>query len=542
MLARTAALLGYHEKLEAKPKADLRKPGGHGALSESRQTPLIDDQAERAETPFWRLEDYESLTEDTPIDEEDEPSGPVGWRYKPSTKPAHVPLESWRRLLPKLRRSLALPVETKDIDVDRIVRQLGRGEMLRAVPYRTRRRWCRHLQVITDRSDRLTPFRDDQRDVIARLGRILPGRSVQHGACWTDASDLRLFRPKAPAFDYQMPAAGGVVLVLGDLGWLSHEPGPIVRSWRNLEGRLQDAGCRLIALTPSPPGRRCRDARRYIDWERSLADDPALQDELDERAERLLTLLSPAARIEPGLLRAVRLLLPADQADAGTEADVWQRSELISRSRQGAVLAPGAARRLRQAFARLDDVELKEQVLKTIRAWHAHSPDEIWLGEVAGLDARSQSLVPSGDVVDAGRYFGQVRREFGDGFEPGTWNVAWARGFLDKLPDHAWSDDLYRLWWSVGDQDGPAPPGFKPGLIDGSQVPRRRLALAQHVELTASLWSADGLPNDHRGSLLGFVNTHNGYIHVEDVDPFWAGWCAAFLGAGIGGRTNLVFG
>ena len=370
MLAKTAALLGYHEKPEAKPKIRSRKPEGEVTSSEVSQTVFDEGQSKSAEIPFWRLEAYESLTDETPVDDnDDEPSGPVGWRNRPEGKPAHIPLEPWRRLLPRLRRVLALPVETKDIDVDQIIRRFGRGELLATVPYRNRRRWSRHLQIITDRSGRLTPFRDDQRDVIARLTRILPGQSVQHGACWSDPSDLRLFRPKAPACDYRMPANGGVVLVLGDLGWLSGESGTIVQSWRRFERRLRDAGCHLLALTPGPPSRRCREARRYIDWESSFDRDVASPEELARRAQHLLMLLSPATQIEPGLLRAVRRLLPADQADAGTEADVWQHPELISRTSKGAVLEPNAAKRLRQAFSNLDDCNLKRDILKTIRKW-----------------------------------------------------------------------------------------------------------------------------------------------------------------------------
>ena len=151
-----------------------------------------------------------------------------------------------------------------------------------------------------------------------------------------------------------MQSAGTIVLVLGDLGCLSVARTGLCEQWLRFGIDLQTAGCTPVALIPGPLERctgRLAHVWHLIPWERPRPRDPA--DSLDTRAKRLLRLVSPAVRIEPGLLRAARLLLQPFEADAGTEADVWQHPDLISRSAAGATLDPKRAKELRAEFASL---------------------------------------------------------------------------------------------------------------------------------------------------------------------------------------------
>ncbi len=92
--------------------------------------------------------------------------------------------------------------------------------------------------------------------------------------------------------------------------------------WRAFGLRLTMAGCLPVALTPCPKARWWSELTRVwrmVEWDRHAAAT-AGKDDIDRRKERLLALASTAIRLEPALLRDLRLLLgPA--ADAGTEAD-----------------------------------------------------------------------------------------------------------------------------------------------------------------------------------------------------------------------------
>ena len=66
-----------------------------------------------------------------------------------------------------------------------------------------------------------------------------------------------------------------------------------------------------------------------------------------DAVERLLTALSPASRIEPGLLRDLRRLL---ELPAAVESLAWQQRALSSRSSVAATLRAGAVGEFRSAF------------------------------------------------------------------------------------------------------------------------------------------------------------------------------------------------
>ena len=167
-----------------------------------------------------------------------------------------------------------------------------------------------------------------------------------------------------------------------------------------------------MALVPGPLERcpaRLAEVWRLIPWERPRPRDPG--DTLELRAERLLRLVSPAVRIEPGLLRAARLLLAPDQADAGTEADVWQHPDLIGRSAAGATLNPERAKPLRAEFASQLAPELQAGFAGLLRAWRGYLPEEIWFEELLNLPPAARAAAEvAGDLPCARDYFADFAR------------------------------------------------------------------------------------------------------------------------------------
>ena len=250
-----------------------------------------------------------------------------------------------------------------------------------------------------------------------------------------------------------MPPPGTIVLVLGDLGCLSVARTDLCEHWLRFGVDLRAAGCTPVALIPGPlercPG-RLACVWHLIPWERPRPRDPA--DSLDARAERLLRLVSPAVRIEPGLLRAARLLLKPFEADAGTEADVWQHPDLISRSAAGATLDPERAKQLRAEFASRIDPDLQARFAALLRGWRGYLPEEIWFEELLNLPpaARAASEVAQ-DLPYARDYFAEFAHLCEQGADrAGGGDLEWFDR-VGRRADHVlWQDeqigdDLKRL-------------------------------------------------------------------------------------------------
>lgn len=308
-----------------------------GRKSEQEQHPdeadrggtLWDDLVNRplAETPFWLPFRYAPIAEDAKLGRP-APSRPyLRWDLRPQDPPSIPPLSNWHELEPCLRRLLCLPQQGRAIDMELAVRHISRGRFLATLPRERRRRWGPALHVIEDHSQRLIPFRLDQHLVDETLHRLLPGHDLSWAVFRDGMRVPRLMRAAEPAAGPghgRIPLPGTIVLVLGDLGCLSVARTDLCEHWLRFGVDLLVAGCIPVALIPGPlercPG-RLACVWHLIPWERPRPRDCA--DSLAERAKRLLRLVSPAVRIEPGLLRAARLLLKPSEADAGTEADVW---------------------------------------------------------------------------------------------------------------------------------------------------------------------------------------------------------------------------
>lgn len=301
---------------------------------------------------------------------------------KAETPPARLPLLQWSRLGPTLRKALR-SVDIVDLDCDWFVRQASRGEPLRELRYRLRERWAPRLMILLDRSAPLAPFWEDQ-DQLIRILRQCSGPGME----------LRVLPegPRGPVFQkgVALPRGledllpGQVVLGLTDLGFYGADSDRM--GWLRLGRVLSRSGVCLRSLVPCPKDRWVSEIASI--WGASLWDRPSgsnqdlEESELSERVTRLLTLLSPAVRVEAGLLRAARLLSGATEFDVGTEADVWQEASRANG------MAMSLSREKRDA-ALLEFFALEEgrrrEMAGVLRRWHSSVPREIWFEEVLTL-------------------------------------------------------------------------------------------------------------------------------------------------------------
>ncbi|WP_437636217.1 SUMF1/EgtB/PvdO family nonheme iron enzyme [Sorangium sp. So ce854] len=389
-----------------------------------------------------------------------------------ATPPA-PPLAAWSRLWPVLRAALQASVPGRIPDVPALLRAWSRGEIVRRVPRVPQRTWTARASVWVDRSPRLVPFWSDQADVCRRLRRTC-GRSGLHVRLLDGRTQARRLGRHGDLLAGFRPAPGIPVLVLGDLGAYG-SPGERA-AWLRTARRLRRAGVRVAALVPSPEARwdpHVARAWAAAPWERGRRRGGAVGRReprfWEERALRLLRLASPAALVQPGLLRAMRRLLPAWQADAATEADAWSHADVRAADATGLVLHAEATERLRRQFAAEVEADLKRRVSAAIGRWHEALPKELLRAETLVWHALVPSAVaaPPGDIADAQAFVQRLavsaRRGGGD---PAFTAAArrYGRTLLAAMPDAAYDTvpSLKTVWaaTSQGVSDVRVPPSI----------------------------------------------------------------------------------
>jgi formylglycine-generating enzyme required for sulfatase activity len=111
------------------------------------------------------------------------------------------------------------------------------------------------------------------------------------------------------------------------------------------------------------------------------------------------------------MLRRVRLLLPVQQADVGTEFDAWNHQEAAFTADAMAVRGGNALRR-RAAFSRLD-ADLKLSIAKIIRDVHSQWSVTFFARETLSLK-ECGAAVPAEDVEQARRILRRINRTMFD--------------------------------------------------------------------------------------------------------------------------------
>ena len=439
------------------------------------------------------------------------------------------------------------------IDVPRAVAKLSRGELLTHFPHRPARRWGEQIVVIQDRSLRLIPYWLDQ-DIGDRvLGRLYPAGGIAAARVWEGQRVPVCTNGPRRRSLWRLPDPGATVLVLGDLGCLetTREGSgvPAVQLWEELGRRLRQNGNRTVALVPlrlEDCPRPLRDVWDVVAWELG-ASPPLLHagDGGDDPLDRLLTLVSPVVRLEPGLLRDLRRLTSAGAADAGLEARLWQHPLVAGRHLDAASLDQELAKAYRERFLR-ESAETKRQVFRCIRRWRRAADGygwfrEVWFEEILPLpvEEAAWTLDEPGDHDDAVAFLQRLDPalpRIGPADPELSPELAWFRRATRRLPEHVWaaspaSGSLQRLWREAhAHSHDPPPAGLHPAELVDEDRAVRSLQI-DHVggSLAVVPWQAAQVPS--RGSLLAVVRARGTRIRVDEIeleldfaDPavFWA--------------------
>ncbi len=535
-LAAMASLLGYEER----PKIEAGTAGAPERRTRS-EPPAEKTTQGRAEAlapmPLWRLECIEHLSpEPAPDRPEVIPIGLDGVGDLPGRPARTPPIVSDARLWAALRRRLGSTARSRQVDVRALAEAWSRGRIRREIPYRTLPAWSARVLVLVDGSAHLGPVRGDQQSLVGdlkrRLGRAAVGtvRFVEGASrAWRDERGRR----GEPPFEAGVPA-----LVVSDLGFSA---GADRRSfWTDLALRAERGGVPLSALVPSPPDRWTGFGARAwnaLSWERPERFPPPVRERGDEdrreRAERLLGLLAFASRIEPGLLRAARLLLPSGQADLGTEIDAWSLPGVAGGFASAAVVSSAELRERLEDRFRAEDPRRQRRAIAALRSWRIGQPREIWLGEVLALDAAAD-LPPGamtaaeveaaeqlweriGETLGSATAFSLVTeglgRYVGEAVEERVLKQAWESARWAPLLARAW-----RLAWK-GPGPPPLPAGIGSGVLDLPRGEPRRGAVWQ---VGGDLvWNPSPAPLP-AGSPLAAMESSDGLVTLAEEGSRWS--------------------
>ena len=454
-LERGAAMAGFERREATVVRPEPASLGFAAGRAEPARPPSA-PRYESTPVPFYRVERFEPAE-----DSEPRPGPPVAplapsdhepERAEPPPAPA---LQPWSRLWPWVRRALAQDRERREVDVRRLVDEWSRGRYVARLPRLCDRGLASRVTILVDRSQRLIPFWRDQNELRARLVRLF-GRHALTIRSYLSGPEQepvdRSPRPTAGALPVQAP-----VLLLGDLG--VYADGPTRAAWRRVGRTLARRGHRVSALVPAPEERW--PARGFDPWSARVWDrakscrDAADEGQRLEHAERLLRLLSPAVRVELGLLRAVRHLLPVSAVSAATEVDVLRHEAVGGGSGAGFGIDPGWARAQRAERRARESLDCRRRVTALVRDWHAAAPPEVGHIEELTLSIVEPELMDERRLVAAKQFLKKVAATpaakysgLGDWFR--RQNACMP---VELYADPELGEELARCFWRFADVD-----------------------------------------------------------------------------------------
>ena len=364
------------------------------------------------------------------------------WSRPPAQVPSYQPIQSWRRIGPRLHSILDPFRQSHRIDIHKLVRSIARREFIHRLPRVERRRWNGELFVIADKSPHLIPYFMDQDSVARQLVQLMSNRTVTR---LVGDSPYQLYDENSvqdghgDEMTMRQPNVGCRVLVLGDLGaLLSSETG--WQTWHAWGQEMKQQGCELLALVPCSVRRLPRALLNLFtvqSWQGNEVEDVRNEIQRDQLVEKILTLAAPADRLEPGLLRDLRQLLP-EAADVSLESDVWMSPLLSSNHPVAATIDRQVAKaRLRPGFESLP-IDLRRKALAVIRSWRKilELSPEVWLVEFLNLSDSSRSLVleSDSDLDDARALIRKFDEEF-DSQRPVDGLKEYAKRFTRRASD-----------------------------------------------------------------------------------------------------------
>lgn len=303
--------------------------------------------------------------------------------------PEFLPLVPWARLWPFLQRDLGKDVPGSKPDMPKLVRGVSQGELVWRIPKQTRFTWSPDICLLIDINEGNFPYRQDFLRLQQKLSQW----------CGTDGLDVQFIHDEpggnVTCRDRKTLSRGAFLplpplLILSDLGMHTQSRRSLY-AWLAFGQLLSQRGIRPTVLLPV--ARRDVDERllpffNCIVWDGSSDLHPVnggQQAEQDKQpamtqVETLLALLFPALRVELGLLRRVRRLLPATRYDVSHEAAVWHHSAVHVVGDEWGWQANSRGQYLDAFKTHFEQLppDYQQTLVEQLGRYHAQLPDELY--------------------------------------------------------------------------------------------------------------------------------------------------------------------
>jgi formylglycine-generating enzyme required for sulfatase activity len=417
-----AELLGFETTENLDPQHTQTPQPPANLTGDEREKPFQEDIPDKAEviekntattSSYYRILSRQ-LTDTQPPAETEEPALPDWFTNASPTvleesesripaihrvAPLHRPLTPWSRLLPMLQRVLGDNISGIQPDMPRLVKRVADRRCIRRIPRRQRRTWALTARVLIDINAQNFPYRRDFIQLRERLidARGAEGLDVQYVHDEPGGVVARYQYGRELLQPWLTPEKGTPILILSDLGMQGGSRRAFY-AWLVFGQLLKVQGFRPTVLMPVAERHIDKRLLKYFDcivWDRNSRlkrVKGTYQPEKDtqdhgETIDRLLAYFFAAVRVELGLLRAIRQILPPRDYDIGHESLLWRHPAVNREGDEWGWKASGKPRYLEEARRLLRELKpsQQERLVELIGCYHARYPDEIYFEAMYGL-------------------------------------------------------------------------------------------------------------------------------------------------------------
>ncbi|CAK8712686.1 hypothetical protein KKHLCK_01705 [Candidatus Electrothrix laxa] len=470
-------------------------------------SPLQHSPTAQLTASYLQLVLYQQLNdqEDQPLRKKADKSvacQPVIWQNRPATAPVYPALINLRELRSRLFPCLALDCQVgQAVDLPAVIEKISRAEFPGKLPRKAKQHSLCSLQIIDDRQVDLTPYWLDHALLTLRLYDEFGAAQISRAVIVNGEVEPQQINGLSELAPFRLPPAGTPVLLLSDLGRLAGARRQ--QQYWLLLLRLLRNNNPLTVLTPWQPDAypvRWQRQVRLLSWEeqdhpRGTDSREGLEQEA-EWTELLLTLAAPAVRLEPQLLRCLRVGMRQfdQQIPVAVEARCWRHPDIKEPHNVAASLHPQARKERLKKFVALPPAE-QRFALGLLKQWRQPLPPEIWFEELLSVEAQLKNVVFSAkeaeemaeDIRAGCAFLRQLLEQGKFSTQQGGACQAWAIRVDSRLPDVAVNRGAAgRTWQLISQQLNPGQPlsrsghALDPDLLPPVRQPEQRAWLCQY--------------------------------------------------------------
>jgi len=342
-----------------------------------------------------------------------------------------------------LRQSISHSLGQR-LDMPRLVKRIARLQTLYHLPRKPRVVPAGRVYVVLDLNKRLLPFWLDAHRLCESIVRQygLNGLEIRVieddplGEYWD------WFDQQQQLKQWQALTAQSVVFIVSDLGQLAEQDSPIRTLWDSFFRQLSRKNTIPVVLAPVSAAQqqpeRLKTIRQVLWNKHGKLKPEKIDPDIKAHAEhvrKVLALLSIAVHVEPELLRALLRCLPAEQADSGIEAAVYQHADM-QWGYTAVSMRPEKRAEYQAEFKQLD-AGLQYQVLSLIKRQHIGQFPAIWAEEVINaLPLVAFPLEQLADVQQAEAFMQRFAKTL-QGAQSDSGMTQFARRHLNRLSGEA---------------------------------------------------------------------------------------------------------